>query len=87
MKCWHPCEPAVVAVLRTENPDDLAAVSRALAAGGVKFVEITMTVPGALEILRDAVNELKGTDVFIGAGTENADKFIRIVREAKGTKA
>ena len=28
-----------------------------------------MTVPGALEIIRDAVAQLKGTDVFIGAGT------------------
>jgi 2-dehydro-3-deoxyphosphogluconate aldolase/(4S)-4-hydroxy-2-oxoglutarate aldolase len=45
------------------------AVSRALGAGGVKFIEITMTVPGALEIIRDAVAELKNTDIFIGAGT------------------
>ena len=28
-----------------------------------------MTVPGALEIIRDAVAQLKGTDVLIGAGT------------------
>jgi 2-dehydro-3-deoxyphosphogluconate aldolase/(4S)-4-hydroxy-2-oxoglutarate aldolase len=62
-------ESGVVAVIRTENPSDLVAVSRALAAGGVKFVEITMTVPGALEVIRDAVNALKGADVFIGAGT------------------
>ena len=36
-----------MAVIRTENPTDLVAVARALAEGGVKFVEITMTVPGA----------------------------------------
>lgn len=59
----------VVAIIRTDNPSDLAAVARALGAGGVKFVEITMTVPGALEIIRDAVAQLKDTDVFIGAGT------------------
>ena len=59
----------VVAVLRTENPKDLVAVSRALSEGGVKFIEITMTVPGALEIIRDAVAQLKDSDVFIGAGT------------------
>ena len=58
-----------VAVLRTENPEDLVTVSRALSEGGVKFIEITMTVPGALEIIRDAVAELKDSDVFIGAGT------------------
>jgi 2-dehydro-3-deoxyphosphogluconate aldolase/(4S)-4-hydroxy-2-oxoglutarate aldolase len=62
-------ESGVVAVIRTENPTDLAAVSKALAAGGVRFVEITMTVPGALEIIRDAAAELRGQGVFIGAGT------------------
>jgi 2-dehydro-3-deoxyphosphogluconate aldolase / (4S)-4-hydroxy-2-oxoglutarate aldolase len=59
----------VVAVIRTENPTDLAAVAKALGSGGVKFVEITMTVPGTLEIIRDATVQLKGTDVLIGAGT------------------
>ncbi|MDD5728134.1 MAG: bifunctional 4-hydroxy-2-oxoglutarate aldolase/2-dehydro-3-deoxy-phosphogluconate aldolase [Victivallales bacterium] len=59
----------VVAVIRTEDSENLIEVSRALRKGGVKFIEITMTVPGALEIIRDAVAELKSEDVFIGAGT------------------
>ena len=42
----------VVAVIRTENPGDLVAVARALGKGGVRFVEITLTVPGALDIIR-----------------------------------
>ena len=62
-------ESGAVAILRTENPTDLVEVAKALSKGGVKFVEITMTVPGALEIIRDAVAELKGADAFIGAGT------------------
>ena len=40
-------QSGVVAVIRTENPTDLVAVSKALAAGGLRFVEITLTVPGA----------------------------------------
>ncbi len=59
----------VIAVIRTETPRDLVGVARALSAGGIRFVEITMTVPGALEIIRDAAAELKGTNVLIGAGT------------------
>jgi 2-dehydro-3-deoxyphosphogluconate aldolase / (4S)-4-hydroxy-2-oxoglutarate aldolase len=59
----------VVAVIRTENPGDLVSVSKALCEGGVKFVEITMTMPGALEIIRDAAAQLKDTDVFVGVGT------------------
>lgn len=62
-------QSGVVAILRTENPEDLVSVAKALSRGGVKFIEITMTVPGALEIIRDAVAELKGEDVYIGAGT------------------
>jgi 2-dehydro-3-deoxyphosphogluconate aldolase / (4S)-4-hydroxy-2-oxoglutarate aldolase len=62
-------QSGVVAVIRTENPTDLVGVARALAAGGVKFIEITLTVPGALEIIRDAVAQLKDTDAVIGAGT------------------
>jgi 2-dehydro-3-deoxyphosphogluconate aldolase / (4S)-4-hydroxy-2-oxoglutarate aldolase len=62
-------DSGVVAVIRTENPADLVSVSRALCQGGVKFVEITMTVPNAVEIIHDAVAQLKDTDVLIGAGT------------------
>jgi 2-dehydro-3-deoxyphosphogluconate aldolase/(4S)-4-hydroxy-2-oxoglutarate aldolase len=62
-------ESGVVAVIRTDNPQDLVAVARALGEGGVKFVEITLTVPGALEIIREAVAQLSDAEVFIGAGT------------------
>ena len=59
----------VVAVIRTETPEDLIGVARALSEGGVKFVEITMTIPGALDIIQEAVAQLKGTKAYIGAGT------------------
>jgi len=59
----------IVAVLRTENPQDLVAVSRALRDGGVLFVEITLTIPGAIDIIRDAVRQLKDENLFVGAGT------------------
>lgn len=59
----------VVAVIRTENPGDLVAVARALGKGGVRFVEITLTVPGALDIIREAAAQLKDDQIYIGAGT------------------
>jgi 2-dehydro-3-deoxyphosphogluconate aldolase / (4S)-4-hydroxy-2-oxoglutarate aldolase len=61
-------ETGVVAVIRVDDPTDLLEVSRALAEGGVRMVEITLTVPGALEIIGAASREL-GESVFIGAGT------------------
>jgi 2-dehydro-3-deoxyphosphogluconate aldolase/(4S)-4-hydroxy-2-oxoglutarate aldolase len=62
-------ETGVVAVIRTENPGDLVAVAKALGEGGIKFVEITMTIPGALDIIREATTALKNADIFVGAGT------------------
>jgi len=44
-------------------------VGKALYQGGVKFIEITMTVPGALAVIEKAVNALKKEEVYIGAGT------------------
>jgi 2-dehydro-3-deoxyphosphogluconate aldolase/(4S)-4-hydroxy-2-oxoglutarate aldolase len=59
----------IVAVLRTENPQDLIAVACALRDGGVIFVEITLTIPGAIEIIREAVRTLHDENFYIGAGT------------------
>ncbi len=61
-------ETGVVAVIRVEDPENLVEVSRALSAGGVRLVEITMTVPGALAII-SSVSASLGDSVFIGAGT------------------
>ncbi|OFX17006.1 MAG: 2-dehydro-3-deoxyphosphogluconate aldolase [Armatimonadetes bacterium RBG_16_58_9] len=62
------CDTGVVAVIRVDDPTDLLEVSRALIEGGVKMVEITMTVPGALDIINSVSKEL-GDAVHIGAGT------------------
>jgi len=62
-------DSGVVAVIRTETASDLIDLSMALRKGGVKFIEITMTVPRALAVIQQAVSELGGKDVFIGAGT------------------
>jgi len=62
-------DSGVVAVIRTETASDLIEVSKALRRGGVRFIEITMTVPGALAVIQEAVSQLEGDDVFIGAGT------------------
>ncbi|MHB9038234.1 MAG: bifunctional 4-hydroxy-2-oxoglutarate aldolase/2-dehydro-3-deoxy-phosphogluconate aldolase [Armatimonadota bacterium] len=61
-------DTGVVAVIRIDDPSDLYEVSCALSDGGVKLVEITMTVPGALDII-NSVSKRVGENVFIGAGT------------------
>ena len=58
----------VVAVIRVASAQEAVEVCGAIAKGGVKPIEITMTVPGAI----DAIKELKGAaedKVLLGAGT------------------
>jgi 2-dehydro-3-deoxyphosphogluconate aldolase/(4S)-4-hydroxy-2-oxoglutarate aldolase len=62
-------ETGIVAILRTENANELSSIAKALYEGGVKLIEITMTIPGALEILKETVQSLRGKDVYIGMGT------------------
>ena len=57
-----------VAVVRTDEPDKLVQIARALRAGGVVCVEVTMTVPNAIEGIR-AVSDALGDGVLIGAGS------------------
>src|ERR687884_628295 len=58
----------IVAVVRSPDSQQLVEAARALADGGVTVVEITMSVPGALEVLR-AVRQALGDRLLLGAGT------------------
>jgi 2-dehydro-3-deoxyphosphogluconate aldolase/(4S)-4-hydroxy-2-oxoglutarate aldolase len=58
----------VVAVIRLRDPGKLRAVVDALTAGGVRVLEVTMTVPGAVELIRDLARSLP-EGFLLGAGT------------------
>lgn len=58
----------VIAVVRMRDPARIFDVTAALEKGGVKALEITMTVPGALDIIKKLA-ETKTGDILIGAGT------------------
>jgi len=58
----------VVAVIRIKDPAKLRAVFDALADGGVKAIEVTMTVPGADELIGQLARSLPA-GIVLGAGT------------------
>jgi 2-dehydro-3-deoxyphosphogluconate aldolase / (4S)-4-hydroxy-2-oxoglutarate aldolase len=58
----------IVAVVRSPDSQQLVEVCRALADGGVTVAEITMTVPHALDVVRQ-VRQALGDRVLLGAGT------------------
>ena len=57
----------VVAVIRMKDPKRLSKVVDAVRAGGVKCIEITMTVPGAVDIIGEMARNAPH-DILIGAG-------------------
>jgi 2-dehydro-3-deoxyphosphogluconate aldolase/(4S)-4-hydroxy-2-oxoglutarate aldolase len=58
----------IVAVVRFTEPGPLVEAMKAVADGGVTVAEVTLTVPNALEVIREAKRQL-GERVLLGAGT------------------
>jgi 2-dehydro-3-deoxyphosphogluconate aldolase / (4S)-4-hydroxy-2-oxoglutarate aldolase len=61
-------EVGLVPVIRAQSADEAMKVVDAICAGGVPILEITMTVPGALDVM-EQVSRRFGSDVVLGAGT------------------
>ena len=55
----------LVAVVRSKSADEALALAQAAAEGGIKFIEITFSVPGALDVIK----ALSRKNVHVGAGT------------------
>src|ERR1035441_9661157 len=68
----------LIPVLRARNATQAHAVVKAMIAGGVTIVEVTMTVPGAIDLLRELKQKYAG-DLLLGSGT------VTTVEEAEAT--
>jgi 2-dehydro-3-deoxyphosphogluconate aldolase/(4S)-4-hydroxy-2-oxoglutarate aldolase len=71
----------VVAVIRLKNPAKLRAAVDAMAEGGVRVLEVTMTVPGAIDLIR-AIAPTLPAGFLLGAGTVTDAETARAVIEA-----
>jgi 2-dehydro-3-deoxyphosphogluconate aldolase/(4S)-4-hydroxy-2-oxoglutarate aldolase len=58
----------IIPVVRASSAQQALLAVDAICAGGIPIVEITMTVPGAIEIIRE-VARTRGSRVLVGAGT------------------
>ncbi|MFZ0821852.1 MAG: bifunctional 4-hydroxy-2-oxoglutarate aldolase/2-dehydro-3-deoxy-phosphogluconate aldolase [Candidatus Acidiferrales bacterium] len=69
----------IIPVVRASSAQQALLAVDAICAGGIPIVEITMTVPGAIEIIRE-VARTRGAYVLVGAGTvldaETAERCI-----------
>ena len=57
----------VIALIRADSPASLLDCARALSAGGLNCLELTMTTPGALELCAQVSRELP--HILLGLGT------------------
>jgi 2-dehydro-3-deoxyphosphogluconate aldolase/(4S)-4-hydroxy-2-oxoglutarate aldolase len=57
----------VIPVIRAQSADEAASAIAAIQKGGLSVLEITMTVPGAIELIREVAR--RAADALVGAGT------------------
>jgi len=60
-------DTGIVPVVRASSADEARFAADAVRQGGIAVVEITMTVPGATDVIRELVKTMPG--VLVGAGT------------------
>jgi 2-dehydro-3-deoxyphosphogluconate aldolase/(4S)-4-hydroxy-2-oxoglutarate aldolase len=60
-------ETGLIPVIRTSSAEDALFAVQEVAHGGIPIIEITMTVPGAVEVIREIAKNMP--NVMIGAGT------------------
>ncbi|HKV82033.1 MAG TPA: bifunctional 4-hydroxy-2-oxoglutarate aldolase/2-dehydro-3-deoxy-phosphogluconate aldolase [Candidatus Sulfotelmatobacter sp.] len=73
-------EIGIIPVVRAASVEEANRAVEAICAGGIPVVEITMTVPNAITVIRELVQR-RGGDVLIGAGTvTNAEQAESCVR-------
>ena len=58
----------IVPIVRASSATQARQAAEAVCAGGIPIVEVTMTVPGAIDVIKDLV-KTSGAEVVIGAGT------------------
>lgn len=61
-------QTGIIAIMRAQSSEQLLAAADAILAGEVDVIEVTMTTPGALETIRQAVT-MYGERVTFGAGS------------------
>src|SRR6266478_5813348 len=61
-------EVGVIPIVRAASPKHAMQAAEAVCAGGISIVEITMTVPGAVELISQLAKTV-GNEILIGAGT------------------
>ena len=74
-------DPGIVAIIRADNSAQLVDATEALIAGGIESIEVTMTTPNALQVIRETTQKF-GSRLLMGVGTVLDDVTARLAMEA-----
>jgi 2-dehydro-3-deoxyphosphogluconate aldolase/(4S)-4-hydroxy-2-oxoglutarate aldolase len=59
----------IISVVRYKDQEKIEKIVESIIEGGINLIEITMTIPNAIEIIKKLENKYKDSNVIIGAGT------------------
>jgi 2-dehydro-3-deoxyphosphogluconate aldolase/(4S)-4-hydroxy-2-oxoglutarate aldolase len=62
-------ECGIIAVIRAESPEQALRIATACKEGGIESIEITMTVPGAVDVIKELVKAYPHKEILVGAGS------------------
>jgi len=65
----HIIDRGIISVIRANSPEQSLKVASAVKSGGIDTIEITMTVPGAIDVIKALKKAYPNGEVLIGAGT------------------
>src|SRR6516164_5990815 len=80
--CARIREIGIIPAIRVSSSEDAHFATEAIASGGIPMVEITMTVPGAIQLISHLVRDHR--EIIVGAGTV---LDVEIARQCKGAGA
>jgi 2-dehydro-3-deoxyphosphogluconate aldolase/(4S)-4-hydroxy-2-oxoglutarate aldolase len=72
----------IIGVVREDTVEAGEAVADAYAKHGIKFIEITLTTPDAIELIARVAQRYVGTDLVIAAGTVRSTNDAALARRA-----
>ncbi|MCC3380460.1 bifunctional 2-keto-4-hydroxyglutarate aldolase/2-keto-3-deoxy-6-phosphogluconate aldolase [Paenibacillus farraposensis] len=62
-------DTGIVLIIRLDSEQEALAVAEAAVKGGIKALEITMSVPNALHVIQTLAEKYREEEVLVGAGT------------------
>ncbi len=63
------CQSGIVAIVRTDSAEKAKKTVAAISAGGIKIIEVTMSVPGALDVIKELSGFCAQEGITLGVGS------------------